>query len=56
MMAHWRTRMRKTERTMALVGALHGIMQGQTRDALAAHGPCTDANRANIDKQLAFRP
>jgi hypothetical protein len=56
MMAHWRTRMRKTERTMALVGVLHGIMQGQAEGALAARGACTDAGRANIDKQLAFRP
>ena len=56
MMAHWRTRTRTSERTMALIGVLHGIMQGQTQEALAARAPCTDVNRANIDKQLAFRP
>ncbi|MCC6889312.1 MAG: hypothetical protein IT536_12325 [Hyphomicrobiales bacterium] len=54
MMSHWRHKMKKNERQMALIGMLHGIMKGIGRpDAKLA---CTAHMRETVDRQLAFRP
>ena len=54
MMAHWRRDLKKNERQMALIGLVHGVMQGMTKfDSQAA---CSAEMRDNIGRQLAFRP
>lgn len=55
MMAYWRYDMKKTERQMALVGALHGMMQGFVNDRPHEQG-CTDALRQTVEQGLSFRP
>jgi hypothetical protein len=54
MMAHWRNDMKKTERQMALVALLHGVMQG-----IVTSGPdkaCPTSMRENLEAGLSFRP
>jgi hypothetical protein len=54
MMAYWRQKMKKNERQMALIGILHGIMQGMGKpDAKLA---CTADMRENVNRQLTFQP
>jgi hypothetical protein len=55
MMAHWRLGTKKSARQMALVGLVHGIMQGQIQNAAAKQGACSDQMRQSIDVQLTFR-
>ena len=55
MMAYWRYDMKKTERQMALVGALHGIMQGFVNARPHEQG-CPDTLRQTVERGLTFRP
>jgi hypothetical protein len=55
MMAYWRKDMRKSERQMALVASLHGIMQGIV-NARADERGCTAQLRQNLEQGLPFRP
>jgi hypothetical protein len=43
------------ERTLTLIGLLHGITQGQIEKTLARRGPCSDAERRQIESSLPFR-
>jgi len=54
MMAYWRQNMKKNERQMALIGLLHGIMQGMAKPD--GQTTCTAEMRENVTRQLAFRP
>ena len=54
MLAYWRAQ-NKTDRQLALMGLLHGIVQGQIREGLASKA-CTDPVRRNADAELTFRP
>jgi hypothetical protein len=56
MMAYWRHTIKKNERQMALIGLMHGIMQGVSTKTMAERGPCTDQDRRNLDSNLSFRP
>lgn len=53
MMAYWRQQAKKNERQMALIGLLHGIMQGMGKPDPKL--VCTADMRANLDRQLSFR-
>lgn len=55
MMDYWRTTMKKTERQMALVGFLHGVVQQALYSSVAARGACGDRLRRLVDASLAFR-
>jgi len=52
MMTYWRQNMKKNERQMAVIGLLHGIMQGMGKPNRA----CTADMRENVDRQLTFQP
>ena len=54
MMAYWRHKMKKSERQMALIGLMHGIMQGMVEGnpKLA----CTAELREGLERQLSFQP
>lgn len=52
MMAYWR-QTKKNERQMALVGLLHGIMQGIGKPD--AKLTCTAEMRENLDRRLTFQ-
>jgi hypothetical protein len=54
MMAYWRRDMKKTERQMALVGMLHGIMQGMAKPT--GRAPCSPSERQNLEQVLPFKP
>jgi hypothetical protein len=56
MMAYWRQTRRKSERQMALVGLIHGYMQGQAQQMFSQRGPCTDQERQDLAARLPFRP
>jgi hypothetical protein len=56
MMTYWRSTMRKNERQMALIGLMHGIVQGSSERTVAEKGPCSDQDRRNLDANLSFRP
>ena len=51
MMAYWRRTVKKNERQMAVIGILHGIMQG-----LGKPDACTADIRATVERQLTFQP
>lgn len=53
MMAHLRAQ-KKTERQMALVGLLHGIVQGEVGAGLAK-SPCNDHIRRQSESDLDFK-
>lgn len=55
MMDYWRASMKKSERQMALVGFLHGVMQQALHSSLAARGTCGDRLRTLIESSLTFR-
>lgn len=55
MMAYWRDIQKKTERQMALIGVMHGIVQGQTAKAFASRGACTAQQRQEATSRLPFR-
>jgi hypothetical protein len=55
LMSYWRNSRRASERQIALVTLLHGIMQGFAKSDARAIGPCTDAMRRNLEVRLAFR-
>lgn len=55
LMSYWRNSKRASERKMALITLLHGIMQGVSKPNAQAMGPCTDAMRRNLEARLAFR-
>jgi hypothetical protein len=52
MMTYFRQHEFKSERQMALIGGVHGIMQGQVVGVLAAEGPCTDELRQQAEQRL----
>lgn len=54
MTSYWRRDMKKSERQMALVVMLHGIMQGMAKPT--GRGSCTASERQNLEQVLAFRP
>jgi hypothetical protein len=54
MMAYWRNDMKKTERQMALVALLHGVMQGIVNSG--ADKVCPESMRENLEQGLSFRP
>jgi hypothetical protein len=54
MMRYWRPKMKKSERQMALIGMLHGIMQGMVTSQ--AKVECTAQVRQNVERQLTFQP
>ena len=53
MMAYWRSTKKKTERQMALITLVHGIMQGMMESSTKA---CPAEMREKIDAQLTFKP
>ena len=53
MMTYWRRTLKKNERQMALIGILHGLVQGI--GASNAKLACTDEMRKNVDRQLTFQ-
>jgi hypothetical protein len=55
LMSYWRNSKQSSERKMALITLLHGIMQGVAKPKAQAVGPCTDAMRRNLEARLAFR-
>lgn len=56
MMAYWRTTQKKTERQLALVAILHGVMQTRVRRELVLRGrPCTQRERRDVELRLPFR-
>ncbi len=56
MMAYWRARHKKTERQLALVAILHGIMQGQVQQWFATKPACTERDRRDVAARLPFGP
>jgi len=53
MMAHWRHQEHKDERQMALIGLLHGIVQGMAKpNAHPLHGGAASKRRPTV----TFRP
>ena len=54
MMAYWRNDMKKTERQMALVALLHGVMQGIVN--AGSEKACPESMRQNLEQGLSFRP
>ena len=56
MMGYWRESQKKNERQMALVALMHGIIQGQTKQAMTSRGGCTDRERETLTARLPFRP
>lgn len=55
MMSHWRNGLKSPERKVALIALLHGVAQGQIETTLVKRGPCTDADRRQIESRLSFR-
>lgn len=55
MMAYWRETQKKSERQLALIGLMHGIVQGQTAKAFGAKGACTSQQRQEVTPRLSFR-
>ena len=56
MMAYFRQRQGKTERQMALVGGVHGIIQGQLVTVLTREGACSDEMRQGAEQRLGPQP
>lgn len=56
LMSYWRDSRKVSERKLALISLLHGIMQGASKPQVEAGGPCTDTRRREIEARLAFRP
>ncbi len=54
MMAYWRQKMKKNERQMALIGLMHGIMQGMVEGNRKLS--CTAEIREGLERQLTFQP
>ena len=54
MMVYWRSQ-KKSERQMALIALLHGIMQSQVVKILADQG-CTETIRVKSEASIDFRP
>ena len=54
MMAHWRSQ-KKSDRQLALIGLLHGIVQGELGAGLAKR-PCSDHVKRQSETDLDFRP
>ena len=54
MMAYWRQKMKKNERQMALIGLMHGIMQGMVAGNRKLS--CTAEMREGLERQLTFQP
>ena len=52
MMTYWRNVAKMDERQMALIGVIHGIMQGQVERELAADGACTEDMKAQVQARL----
>jgi hypothetical protein len=55
MMTYWRRTQKKSERQMAAIGLVHGIMQGISNPRPDT-APCTDEQRRNLAARLAFAP
>jgi hypothetical protein len=55
MMAHWRKN-KKSERQLALISVMHGFVQQQMLQSLSAKGDCPAALKADVDKNLDFKP
>jgi hypothetical protein len=55
MMAYWRTN-KKNERQLALISVMHGFVQQQMLQGLSAKGDCPAALKADVDKNLDFKP
>jgi hypothetical protein len=53
MMTYWRDTMKKTERQMALIGLVHGIIQGMMKPGAQA---CPLQMREKLDGLLTFTP
>jgi hypothetical protein len=53
MMTYWRNDMKKTERQMALVALLHGVMQGIVNSG--AEKACPESMRQNLEQGLSFQ-
>ena len=55
MMAYWRSN-KKNERQLALISLMHGFVQQQMLQGLSAKGDCPAALKADVDKNLDFKP
>lgn len=55
MMAYWRTN-KKNERQLALISVMHGFVQQQMLQTLSGKGDCPAALKADVDKNLDFKP
>jgi hypothetical protein len=54
MMAYWRGTQRKTERQMALVGLIHGIVQGMIAPSAERPSACPEEMRKGLEARLDF--
>jgi hypothetical protein len=56
MMDYWRTRQRKSDRQLALIAILHGLMQTEVQKTFASKPPCNERDRRDVAARLPFRP
>ena len=56
LMAWARDAQRKGVRELALIGAIHDLARGMARTAITRAGPCSAELKADMERQLDFRP
>lgn len=56
MMAYWRDQQKKSDRQLALIAMIHGIVFEQFLSEFAAKGKCPDEMKKDLEVRLDFKP
>ena len=56
MMAYWRNEKKKSDRQLALIATIHGMMFEQFLADFAVKGKCPDEIKKDLENRLDFKP